>query len=209
MSRLKKLWLLLAAILFGLVIMSGTTTWVRDVLEKPLVLNETIRPADVIIVLGSGTTKKGDHLPAQGRARVLGGIISFRRHLAPRLLMAGGLDKNTKLVEADAMAAYAVAQGQPSTTIEEDRQSRDTWENAKNSLAIMKQHQWQTAIVVTSPYHTWRACRMFRKLGGDIRCLAAPFSLVPANSFVDHLRDTRSVVREYGAIVYNWLKGQL
>lgn len=181
----------------------------RDALQAPLVLNEPVKPADVIIVLGSGTSKKGDHMTTQGRQRVAAGVLAINRGLAPRVIMAGGLNRKTNFIEADVMAEYAVSRGMSDADIVPEVQSRDTWENAKNSLVIMRDNGWKSAIVITSPYHTWRACRMFRKQGASVKCMVAPYALVPADSFFNHLMDTRSVIREYGAIVYNWLKDQL
>ncbi len=198
----------LLAVFVLLVVISGTTTWVRDVLQRPLVESDALRAADVVIVLGSGTTKTGDHVPAQAKQRVMEGMKLVNEGLAPRIIVSGGRDTGTKLVEASTMSAFAVAQGFMHDIIEEG-QSRDTFENAKGSLAIMEEQGWTTAIVVTSPYHTWRACKIFRAQKADVRCIPAPYSLWPANGFMDRLKDTKSVVREYGAIVYNWLKGEL
>lgn len=192
-----------------LVLVSGMTTWIRDGLQAPLVTKEQPQPADVIIVLGSGTQLQGDHVPPQAKQRVRQAIALWRNGQAGRVILSGGRDDNTKLVEADTMADFASALGLPNNVILEERISKNTFQNAIFSLDLMKENGWRTAIVVTSPYHTWRACQIFRKQKADVHCVAAPYSLFPANSFLDHLNDTISVVREYGAIVYNWVKGEL
>jgi len=195
-------------VLAVLVVISGTTTWIRDGLGWPLIVNESPVKSDVIIVLGSGTRKTGDHLGPQAKQRVLEGLILERQGWVPRIIMSGGRDNNTHLVEAEQMTNFARAQGFSGEIVQEN-ESTDTWQNAKFSTTIMQDHQWPTALVVTSPYHTWRACRVFHKQQATAHCVPAPFSLYPSQGFVEYLRDTRAVVREYGAIVYNWAKGQL
>ena len=171
MIHLKRNLCILGGVLLGFVLWAGLSTMPRDVLERPLVLNEAVKPSDVIIVLGSGTRKTGDHMTSQGRQRVTGGILAFRRGLAPRMLMAGGFNKKTGLVEADVMSFYAAMRGMDEANIVEERESKDTWQNAVNSIAMMHDRGWKTAIVVSSPLHMWRACRMFHKLGADVRCV--------------------------------------
>ncbi len=202
-------WLVVIGLLAGLVVLAGATTWIRDALAWPLTHDEAPVKSDVIIVLGSGTRKTVPHLPPQAQQRVVKGIQLYDQVWAPDIIMSGGLDQKTNEVEATEMLAYAQTLGFPVTKITPEGYSKDTFENAKNSLAIMDQHDWHTALVVTSPYHTWRACRIFRLQHANVRCIAAPFNLVPANSFAEHFWDTRSVIREYGAIIYNWAKGQL
>lgn len=205
---LRALWITVLSLIV-LFVLAGTTTWVRDALAWPLTVHDELRPSDVIIVLGSGTRKEEPHLPPQAQQRVAEGIKLYNDHWASEIIMSGGLDTDTGQVEATEMLAYAQSLGFDPTVITPEGYSKDTAENAKDSLGIMAANGWKTALVVTSPYHTWRACRIFRKQGGDVRCASAPFSLVPANSFVEHMWDTRSVLREYVAIVYNWAKGEL
>lgn len=186
------------------------TTWPRDLLQLPLMVDQPPIQADVVIVLGSGTRRHDpNNLPPQAEQRVKKGTQLVQAGFASRVIMAGGKSPVTGLIEADLMSEVAKTDGLDENQIVLERESRDTWQNAQNSLKIMKDENWQTALVVTSPYHTWRACRMFQKQGANVRCLAAPYDLVPIQTTYDTFMDNRSVVREYGAIVYNWLKGQL
>ncbi len=206
--RLRR-WLWFFVFVIFMVIISGTTTWVRDAFGWPFVIHNEIQPADVIIVLGAGTRKDGDHLPLQAKQRVLEGVKLFNEHDAPRIMMSGGRDESTQQVESTNMKAFALQQNIPDTAVVTEEQSTDTYQNAKFSLDIMRQNNWASAIVVTSPYHTWRACRIFHSQHANVTCQPAPWTIFPASSFYDRLMDTKSVIREYGAIIYNWVKGQL
>lgn len=198
-----------AGVLVVLIILSGTTTWVRDALMQPLVLPDQPVKSDVIIVLGAGTRKNTEPLPPQAKQRVLEGIQLWKQGFAKTVIMSGGQDKNTGLVESQEMAAYALDQQLLGSAVLMEEDSKDTFQNAEYSLAIMREHSWKTAIVVTSPYHTLRACRIFRKQGATVKCVQAPFALLPVHSVYERLTDTRSVIREYGAILYNWLKREI
>ncbi len=186
------------------------TTWPRDVLQKPLTVNEELHETDVIIVLGAGTRQHDpNNLPPQAEQRIYAGVDLYKVGVANHLIMAGGKSPVTKLVEADLMASQAALDGALPTDIVLERASRDTWQNAENSRSIMRVMGWKTATVVTSPYHTWRACRMFRKQGADVTCVAADYALAPAHNIYNRFMDNRAVVREYGAIVLAWVQGRL
>jgi uncharacterized SAM-binding protein YcdF (DUF218 family) len=206
MSRHGKAWSWIGVLAVGAAIFSFTT-WPRDVLQQPIMVDQPATAVDVVIVLGSGTRENDDNnLPPQAEQRVKKGVELVQAGYAPRLIVAGGLSPVTNLIEADLMATEAVADNLPAAQIYKEAESRDTWQNATNSLAIMDKQGWKTALVVTSPYHTWRACRMFWKQHANVRCVAAPYALVPARSTYEKFMDNRSVVREYGAIIYAWLQ---
>lgn len=177
-------------------------TWPAGVLQMPLVVNEEPRTTDVIIVLGAGARKHGDPLPPQAKERVQRGVQLLNEGYAPRMIVAGGLSKQSGYVEAELMQTYAMQLGVPSDSIVKESSSKNTWENAVNALEIMRRNEWDDALVVTSSYHTLRACMIFRKLKATVRCVAAPLSTIPTDTIYERLTDFRSVAREYGAIVY-------
>jgi uncharacterized SAM-binding protein YcdF (DUF218 family) len=104
------------------------------------------------------------------------------------------------------MAEIALADGATTEQVVQEPRSKNTWENATESLAIMKERGWKTALIVTSPYHTFRACAIFHKQQADVRCIAAPLRTEASHTLYERMMDLRSVVREYGAIVYFYLK---
>lgn len=185
------------------------TTWPRDVLQIPLVSHDQPRKSDVIIILGAGTRKGSDKLPLQAAQRLLSGADLYQEGYAPVVIVTGGFSKRTKLIEAELMQPEAVEFGIPVENVIKENQSLNTWENATYSLAIMQKKKWTTAIVTTSPYHTWRACRMFRRQGADVVCVPAEYSLRPPHTIYDRFVDNRAVIREYGAIILAWFQGRL
>lgn len=192
---------LIAGVLSILVILSLVTPWPTDVLARPLTTHENPQTADVIIILGSGTRRGPDPLPTQARLRVDQGVALWRNGAADAVIFSGGLSKTTGLVESDVMAKYAVTAGLPEETILRERASTSTRENAEQVLKVMNEKKYDTAIVVTSSYHTWRACRVFRRMHITITCAAATIHQ-PPEKFSDRFSNLQSVLREYIAIGY-------
>lgn len=113
---------------------------------------------DVILVLGNPSRPDGTPAPEQ-RERVLEGIREYRRGVAPRLVMSGGAAHNG-WVEAETMARFAQQQGVPPADILIESQARDTIQNIFYTAAILHQHGWTSAEVVSTGYHLPRTARI-------------------------------------------------
>lgn len=123
--------------------------------------------------------------------------------------MTGGVVKDQNYTESSFMREYAEFLGASPEDIIEERMSKSTYDNAVYSLQIMDENNWQTALLATSDFHTKRACRVFEKVEIDITCLAAySGSGWKKNSF-RKLTDAQSIIREYMAIVYYFVKGYI
>jgi len=198
--------LFIAVTISLIVVLGATSEQFTNLLMVPVTEDQSLRRSDVIIVLGAGSRTTTPHLPPQADARVATGVELLKDGWAPKIIVSGGYNKHTDLTEAPLMAEIAYSKGanQPQVILEPT--SKNTWENATNSLAIAKANGWKTALVVTSPYHTWRACMIFKKQMADVHCIAAPLRTERSHTAYERLMDTRSVLREYGAIVYFFLK---
>lgn len=189
-----------------MILLGATSEQFTNFLMIPLTANQGLEKADVVIVLGAGSRSSIPHLPPQADARVATGLQLVQDGWAPRMIVAGGYNTHTRLTEAPLMSEYARHIGATPQQLVEEPNSKNTWENATNSLSIMKERGWKTALVVTSPYHTWRSCMFFKKQQADVHCVAAPLRTERSHTAYERLMDTRSVVREYGAIVYFFLR---
>ena len=117
------------------------------------------RQFDVILVLGNPAKDNGSIAPI-GRSRVLEAIRQYRAGVAPRLLMTGGAVQN-QFVEAQVMQQFALSQGVPASALFTEGASRNTLQNAYYSYKIMQAHEWNSALVVSSPRHLRRASLIF------------------------------------------------
>lgn len=132
---------------------------------------------DAIVVLGTPADSDGNPTP-QMLDRVGEAVREYDRGVAPRLILSGSAAHN-RFVEADVMARVAESQGVPKSVIIEDTRAMDTIQNACDTAAILKDHGWNSAEVVTSPFHVQRAAMIFSHLPIEWRMHAAPDNLTP------------------------------
>ncbi|MFA5069746.1 MAG: YdcF family protein [Patescibacteria group bacterium] len=180
----------------------------NDLLAQPLVKKDGRQKSDVIIVLGGGIKKDGT-LNKQTQERVKMGVVLSQEEYAPYLLLAGGQAKNRLWTESDIMTGYALSIGADPLKILKESASKNTYENAVNSLAIMANRGDKNALVVTSPYHTKRACAIFEKLTAEIYCQPVNKSLLFRQGPWDKIIYFKQMIREYGAIILFKIKGYI
>jgi uncharacterized SAM-binding protein YcdF (DUF218 family) len=72
------------------------------------------------------------------------------------------------------MQLQAVAAGVPGTSILLEEASETTGENAKNTMALVKERGYASIILVTSAYHQRRALLEFQRYGGGVDVRSHP-----------------------------------
>ena len=117
--------------------------------------------ADVIIVLGAHVTEQGKASNAL-RQRTLQAVKLYKRGLAAKIITTGGIGTFSP-AEARVAADLAIARGVPENDVLLEDKSRSTWENATNAAQICRAHGWQRVIIVSEPYHLFRARANFRR----------------------------------------------
>ncbi|MBK9125092.1 MAG: YdcF family protein [Chloroflexi bacterium] len=122
------------------------------------------RPADVIIVLGSGLENDGSAgVALQRRARRA--AEAFRIGLAGRVMCTGGRTGMAERTEADACREILVTEGVPPDAILLEDNSSSTEENAVNARSLMDVLGLRSAILVTDGFHMPRATLIFSEMG--------------------------------------------
>lgn len=149
---------------------------------------QPLRPADVLVVLGHPANPDGGPSPAM-QEQVALAMALYRAGLAPALLFTGGAVYNQH-IEAQVMARLAMQQGVPAAAIITETLARDTIENAGYCRQVMHDRCWQSAIVVTTPYHVHRASRIFG-LAGIAHQMAYPEQSYQTASWPERLRAWR------------------
>jgi uncharacterized SAM-binding protein YcdF (DUF218 family) len=128
------------------------------------------RRAGAIVVLGAAVNAYG--LPGPSlRARTLHAVQLYRRGLAPIVIFTGGVGKNPP-AESQVAAAMAMRRGVPRSAIFTEETSTSTWQNISNTADICRSLGADSVIVVSDPYHLWRAQRNFAAHG--IKAYASP-----------------------------------
>lgn len=194
---MKKYWIWFCVGLILLVIIFSKQ--LTGFLEKPLIVYQEPLSADIIVVHGGGVTED-KKLPLLAQQRLNYGLSLWRQGLAPQILVTGGKINNE--IEADLMAEDLNLRGVPATSVIKENNSVNTFENVKNSLIIIKKNNFKSAIIVTSPYHSYRVQKTWQKNWpeGEIYVSSAPKNLLQVG--VNNLAGLTTVIREYLAIVW-------
>ena len=127
---------------------------------------------DAIVVLGNPADADGNPTPVQ-LARVTEAVHEYERGAAAHLIFSGGA-AHSRFVEAQVMARTAESMGIPQSAIVMEPQAQDTIQNACYSVKLMRAHGWESAEVVSSPWHLQRAGLIFSRLPVKWRVHGAP-----------------------------------
>lgn len=149
--RKKRILFLISILVLMAILWFSSPLWLARV-GKCLFINETLQPADIIIVLS------GDD---EGY-RLRYAYHLYQKGYAKKILLSGG----TNLWEEtgiDLMERYLVQMGASREDILSEKKSESTVENAAFSKKILEEKGLKSAIVVTSPPHTRRVSLIFRK----------------------------------------------
>jgi uncharacterized SAM-binding protein YcdF (DUF218 family) len=131
---------------------------------------EGAQAADAIVVLGARVLPNGK-ASLSLRERTQHAAKLYQRGLAPYLICSGGMGDNPPS-EAQVAADLAVKLGVPRDKVLLEDQSTSTSENARFTAQLCHQRRWTEVIVVSQPFHLWRARRDFQQHG--LRAYTSP-----------------------------------
>lgn len=134
--------------------------------------------ADAAVVLGAAAW--GVRPSPVFRERINHGIALYQSGQVDKLVFTGGTPKPGFMTEAEVARRFALKQGVPPADILLETTSKDTYENLRNTQALMRRHGLRKVLVVSDPYHMARAAAMAADLG-----IAAEFSPTPTSRFND------------------------
>jgi len=145
-------------------------------------------PADVIVVLGGGVRTQA--FPRQTSEineagdRLLYAAQLYRQGAAPRVLVSGGRTEwvgSATEPEAPGMAELLTTMGVPPEALWLELASRNTYENAIETQAILQREGASRILLVTSALHMPRACAVFVKTGLDVIPASTDFLVTRAD----------------------------
>jgi uncharacterized SAM-binding protein YcdF (DUF218 family) len=140
-----------------------------------------LRQADVILVLGSAVWPNEQPSPSL-RARTERAIELYHEGYAPYLLLSGGLGRYPP-EEAEVMRRLALAAGIPEQALILDQEARSTRESITSARVIMQEGGWETALIVSDPFHIQRALLMAADAGFEaygVPALHSPTYTIPS-----------------------------
>jgi len=146
---------------------------------------------DAIVVLGHRPPRDKQGVEYETRARVEHGVALWHKKRAPFVLMTGG-PSTPEAIEADVMANYAQSRGVPASAILRERDSRDTIENARLSVPLLRRVlkvKTPRILLVTSDYHSERAAALFRCAGASVETSPVPLRLSQTTRALQRVRE--------------------
>jgi len=207
-TRFRKLGrVLLGATLLALWVSSTPVfaNWLGWRLEKqyPPRPMEELPQGDVIILLGGILAQP---LPPRTRPdlgetgdRLLEALRLYQSGKADRIIVTGGnLPWQAAVApEAELIADLLVELGAPRSALVLETASRNTYENAVNTAAILDKNGWRSGLLVTSAAHMPRALATFAKAGIEVTSASADIRVrLPLyDGMLDFLPDAEALSR--------------
>jgi uncharacterized SAM-binding protein YcdF (DUF218 family) len=164
-------------------------------LASPLIVKDTLKKSDAVVVLSGGWESKGK-LGKSTLERYKYGLKLFQKGYGKYIIFSGGnLWGNPS--EAEEMTEMALSEGFSVDAIITEGSSENTWENTLFVKKKLLDYEIKSVVLVTSPYHSLRAKAMFNEKG--IPTISAP---VQDSEFynadgTDRLRIAKLIALEY------------
>lgn len=157
--------------------------------------------ADVILALGGDN---GD--------RIALAVKLYKQGLAPRIMLTGmeGSYKETRPDYLSWRVLYLYSQNVPKEAIILESAAGNSWEEAVNTLGLLRQHEWKRVLVVSDPPHMrrldWSWGRVFRESGKEYVLVSTAPPWWDAAHWWRHEQAMPFVLMEYIKLAYYILK---
>lgn len=186
------------------------------IIAEPLKINDTPVKAEAIVVFGGGVGESS--MPGQGTwERVDKGVELYKQGCGEYVVMMTGYryvykeGEVLKLSEAGVMKNLAVSMGVQEDNIVMAKNVASTYEYVESLNNILEEKEWNSVLIVSSPYHMRRTELVVNNLMHSKKVYYVPTS---ENTFFGNRgrvqwKHIRAIAREYLAIVYYWYKGYI
>ena len=196
-TKLHMVHLYFATLLLMFVVFVGFTG-IFDGLARGLVRRDaTPVRADAVVALSAGVTADG-YLTQQGLDRYLTAVSFIKAGVAPTLVVTReerktGGDKYSTAADQAQLAQLAGVSNMISTA-----GVRSTRDEAVQLTKLAKSRGWTRVVIVTSPFHSKRACATFERAGAVVSC-------VPSQSrdiAIRRLRYPHDRIQAFAMLIY-------
>jgi uncharacterized SAM-binding protein YcdF (DUF218 family) len=177
---------------------------------------------DGIIVLGGVinaeiSVRRGEISLDDASERIIAAVELYHRYPHVRIVFAGG---NANVIfpglsESEFAARFLENLGIPREHIELESSSRNTRENAINTMQLVMPKPGERWLLITSAYHMPRAIGLFRKAGFPVEAYPVDWQtgdwgdLVPKSiSFLGGFGHLNTAVHEWAALIFDRLSGR-
>jgi uncharacterized SAM-binding protein YcdF (DUF218 family) len=197
-----------------LVVLSGVFP-VAPALFRLLLVAEAPRRADAIVVLGGGIYD-AQTLSSGTTTRLVHGLRLHQQGYAPIVILTGGNPVDPSTPESAVMALVARQLGtKPDVLVVESVAAR-TAAQGEAVARLAHDRGIRSVLLVTSPEHSYRSVRVFRKTGLDVISTPPVAVNLPQLSIVlwprlvfERVCALRAIVYESAALALYWWRGWL
>ncbi len=216
------------AVLAAVLLLVAAFSPLSALLLRPLEDRFPQPPADMlaptgIVVLGGALDEdlglaRGQPTLTEAAARLTSGIALALRYPQARLVFTGGsanLDFGTAAEEAAGVRALWLSLGMPAQRMTFENRSRNTYENATMTRAIVQPKPGERWLLVTSAAHMPRSVSIFRHVGWemiaypvDYRTFGNARDARPTTLALDSLRRLDAALHEWAGLLAYRLTGK-
>lgn len=170
-TRFRRSLVWVGAVLVALLLIVAFTPVMEPAADRLIRRDRIPRAADAIVVLSAGVTLDG-MLPQQGLDRILKGVELARAGVAPRIVLTRESKSwRGQVVTSDRDQSRLVAFAE--TPVITTGRTRSTREEALRVKEIAEREGWTRVVLVTSAFHSRRACETFEEAGLAVSCVPA------------------------------------
>jgi uncharacterized SAM-binding protein YcdF (DUF218 family) len=162
---------LLQLLIFALL---GHGLWTAYQIIQAAQLSTPTTSMDAAIVLGAAVWR--DQPSPVFAARIDYALELLKTRQVDHLIFTGGLGTDDVLEESYTAARYGINRGVSIDRLSCETTSNTTWGNLVAAAAMMQEHEWHTAAIVSDPLHIHRAMLMAEDLGMQPQPAATPYT---------------------------------
>ncbi len=192
--RFRLRWLVSLLLVTVLAVPAGTWAWVWYVARQ-----DERTPSDAIVVLGA-SQYNGVPSPVF-EARLRQAQVLYLEGVAPVIVTVGGKLPGDNFTEAASGRDWLIEVGVPGAQIIAVEEGRDTLQSIDAVAEVFEANSWDTAILVSDPWHSLRSERMAAAHG--IEAGTSPSRSGPA--VIERRTQLWYITRETAALWYYWI----
>jgi uncharacterized SAM-binding protein YcdF (DUF218 family) len=212
-----------AVVIVFLTVFLPVHTWVAGTLETRFPrLTELPTNVDGIVVLGGAvdqliTARFGQASLNDGAERMTETVALARRYPTARVVFTGGTALTNASAnsprEADVARLLFENLGVEESRVVLESESRNTWENAVNTKALVNPQPNEVWLLVTSAQHMPRSIGIFRKVAWNVIPYPTDYRVIPGKrqpnmGFPEKLQIIDSAAKEWIGLVSYYFMGR-
>lgn len=170
LTRFRSLIPAVGFLLLSAILVIGYTGVVSHAIDRFIRADRIPESADAVVVLSGGVTADG-YLSGQGLDRTLMAVTLVEAGTAPVLLFTREERKASGIKSTNAGDQLRFAKLARLSRVLTTRPVKSTRDEALAVADIARHRGWKRIVLVTSPFHSRRACATFERVGLTVSCV--------------------------------------